>query len=80
MDIKDTKQLLSRIREDVNLARKIIEKEVSNARMLIDQDIHREIADELLKIGNDIEVSESKWRYFGLIGFGKKKMAVQNVR
>lgn len=68
--------LLSRIREDMDLARKIIEKEVSNARMLIDQDIHREIADELLAIGNDVEVSESKWRYFGLVGFGRKKMSV----
>ena len=42
MDIKDTRQLLSRIREDVELARRIIEKETSDARMLIDQEVQRE--------------------------------------
>ena len=70
MDIKDTRQLLSRIREDVELARRIIEKETSDARMLIDQETQREFADELLAIGDDIAT------YFGKVGFGNNKMAI----
>lgn len=76
MDIKDTRQLLARVKEDADLIRRIIEKETSDARMLIDQEIHREFADSLLSIGNDIELAESKWRYFGKVGFGVNKMAV----
>jgi hypothetical protein len=76
MDIKDTRQLLSRIREDVELARRIIEKETSDARMLIDQEVQREFADVLLEIGDDIATAEVKWRYFGKVGFGQNKMCV----
>lgn len=76
MDIKDTRQLLARMREDADMVRRVIEKETSDARMIIDQDIHREFSDCLLEIGNDIELAESKWRYFGKVGFGQNKMVI----
>ncbi len=75
MDIKDFRVLARRVREDAALLRKIVEKETSDARLLIDRDLHREFGDYLLEIGNDIAVAESKWRYFGLTVNGK--MAVQ---
>jgi hypothetical protein len=76
MDIRDTRKLLARMKEDSDMIRRIIEKETSDARMIVEHDVHREIADALLSIGNDIEIAESKWRYFGMVGFGAKKMMV----
>ena len=76
MDIRTTSILISRLREDADLLKRIIKKEADDARLLLDYEVHKEMSEEIMKVGTDLATAEVLFRKFGRASFGAKKVQV----